>query len=195
MLGLCQETNSFKWTLSVQIFSQHYAKRIWSRSNFPREISLNVSGGVCILLTTNVNINFSWTSWSRGTFKITVAVIFMPFVCFPVLVGDLSYEAHVQTHGGGAPGESPVAPEDRVPQHPHTHLPHLSSASVQHQDSESAFGWSLWGPAPTAIYIRLTLALWQLTWAFTVRFCKQTCLHPSRHRPSIIKEHSVILWM
>lgn len=82
MLGLCQETNSFKWTLSVQIFSQHYAKRIWSRSNFPREISLNISGGVCILLTTNVNINFSWTSWSRGTFKITVAVIFMPFGVF-----------------------------------------------------------------------------------------------------------------
>ena len=46
-------------------------------------------------------------------------------------VGDLPYEAHVQTHGGGAPSEPPVASEDRVPQHPHTHLPHLSRSLRQ----------------------------------------------------------------
>lgn len=37
----------------------------------------------------------------------------------------------------------------------------LSSRS----DSESTFRWSSRGPAPTAIYIRLTLALWQLTYS------------------------------
>lgn len=54
-------------------------------------------------------------------------------MCFHVFVGDLPYEAHVQTHSGGAPSEPPVAPEDRVPQHPHTHLPYLSSPAAQQQ--------------------------------------------------------------
>lgn len=54
-------------------------------------------------------------------------------MCFHVFVGDLPYEAHVQTHGGGAPSDPPVASEDRVPQHPHTHLPHLSSPAAQQQ--------------------------------------------------------------
>lgn len=49
------------------------------------------------------------------------------------LVGDLPNEAHVQTHGGGAPSEPPVAPEDRVPEHPHSHLPHLSRVAARSQ--------------------------------------------------------------
>lgn len=43
--------------------------------------------------------------------------------------GDLPYEAHVQTHSRGAPSEPPIATEDRVPQHPHSDLPHLSPPS------------------------------------------------------------------
>lgn len=49
------------------------------------------------------------------------------FLCvFHGLVGDLPYEAHVQTHRSGAPSDPPVASEDRVPHHPHPHIPHLS---------------------------------------------------------------------
>lgn len=47
---------------------------------------------------------------------------------FCVFAGDLPYEAHVQTHGSGAPSEPPVPPEDWIPQYPNTHLSHLSSA-------------------------------------------------------------------
>nr|XP_012620798.1 zinc finger protein 362 isoform X2 [Microcebus murinus]XP_012620799.1 zinc finger protein 362 isoform X2 [Microcebus murinus] len=41
-------------------------------------------------------------------------------------LGDLPDEAHVQTHGGGAPGEPSLAPEDGVPRHPGANLSHLS---------------------------------------------------------------------
>lgn len=73
------------------------------------------------------------------------SLIFDHLLYFHVFAGDLPYEAHVQTHGGGAPSEPPVAPEDRVPQHPHTHLPHLSSPRPlsSRSESESTFGWSL----------------------------------------------------
>jgi len=60
-----------------------------------------------------------------------MSVIHLLLVCFHVFIGDLPYEAHVQTHSGGAPSESPVTPEDRVPHPPHSHLPHLSSLDVQ----------------------------------------------------------------
>ncbi len=65
-------------------------------------------------------------------------------VYFRVFVGDLPYEAHVQTYGGGTPSEPPVASEDRVPQHPHTHLPHLSSPAP-------------WQQVGFRVYVRLEL--------------------------------------
>lgn len=62
-----------------------------------------------------------------------MALIQFCLVCFSFFAGDLPYEAHVQTHGGGAPSEPPVASEDRVPKHPHPHLPNLSSPGPQQQ--------------------------------------------------------------
>lgn len=47
---------------------------------------------------------------------------------FCVFAGDLPYEAHVQTHGGGTPGEPSLSTEDGVSQYPHTDLPHLSTS-------------------------------------------------------------------
>lgn len=60
--------------------------------------------------------------------KSTAATEEMILIICPVslCVGDLPYEAHVQTHGGGAPRHPPVTSEERVPHHPHPHLPHLS---------------------------------------------------------------------
>lgn len=43
--------------------------------------------------------------------------------------GDLSDEAHVQTHSSGAPGDSAFAAPERVSQHPHPHLAHLNPVS------------------------------------------------------------------
>lgn len=65
----------------------------------------------------------------------------MFFTCVCVFIGDLPNEAHVQTHGGGTPSESPVTTEDRVSQHPHPHLSHLNS-------TPSEFGQRSSGPAP-----------------------------------------------
>lgn len=62
-------------------------------------------------------------------------------LCVCVFIGDLPNEAHVQTHGGGTPSESPVTTEDRVSQHPHPHLSHLNS-------TPSEFGQRSSGPAP-----------------------------------------------
>lgn len=48
--------------------------------------------------------------------------------CFP---GDLPYEAHVQTHTGGAFGDPSLSSaQDRVPRHPYTDCPHLSSSTL-----------------------------------------------------------------
>lgn len=40
--------------------------------------------------------------------------------------GDLPYEAHVQTHRGGASRQPPFPTENRISQHPHTHFTYLS---------------------------------------------------------------------
>lgn len=54
---------------------------------------------------------------------------FSVFSLFLVLFsGDLPYEAHVQTHSGGASGYPPLSPENRISQYPHTRLSHLSFA-------------------------------------------------------------------
>ena len=89
-----------------------------------------------------------------------------PPFAFSLFTGDIPYEAHVQTHRGGAPSEPSVTTEDRVPQHPHTHLPHLSSLtqsshySQQHSRLEfiSHVRLAFRGPAHTVIYIKPTLA-------------------------------------
>lgn len=47
-----------------------------------------------------------------------------------LFIGDLPYEAHVQTHSGGASGQPPLSPENRISQYPHTCLSHLSFASL-----------------------------------------------------------------
>lgn len=40
--------------------------------------------------------------------------------------GNLPYEAHVQTHRGGASRQPPFPTENRISQHPHTHFTYLS---------------------------------------------------------------------
>lgn len=69
----------------------------------------------------------AYTSVSKGTphlrcTGVSTRVNLRPSDC----AGDLSHEAHVQTHGRGALSDPPVTSADRVPQHPHPHLPHLS---------------------------------------------------------------------
>jgi hypothetical protein len=48
------------------------------------------------------------------------------FCISPLSTGDLPDEAYVQTHGGGAPGEPSLTPEDGVSWHPRANLSHLS---------------------------------------------------------------------
>lgn len=99
-------------------------------------------------------------------------VMFVLGYYFFVLSGDLPNEAHVQTHSGGAPSEPPVTPADRVSQHPHPHLPHLSRKIF--------FGVCVRPDLPgphTYAHSHQTysmLPLWQLAWEFGVRFRKRT---------------------
>lgn len=67
-----------------------------------------------------------------------------------IVAGDLSDEAHVQTHGRGALCDPPVPSEDRVPQHPHPHLPHLrpSHSTGPTRPVSQSSGGSLPGPCP-----------------------------------------------
>lgn len=44
-------------------------------------------------------------------------------------LGNLPYEAHVQTHRGGASSQPPFPTENRISQHPHTHFTYLSFLS------------------------------------------------------------------
>lgn len=71
-----------------------------------------------------------------------------------LVAGDLSDEAHVQTHGRGALSEPPVTSEDRVPRHPHPHLPHLNPPAqlADRPDCQSS-SWSPRGPAPGATHL------------------------------------------
>lgn len=111
----------------------------------------------------------SWRWWTPRVFSPPVSSLVESLNVCGLVAGDLPNEAHVQTHGGGAPGEPPVASEDRVPQHPHTHLPHLSPSQ---QD-----GWSRWSmlrlelkgpvprpPHPTPGHLhKAYISIWQLT--------------------------------
>lgn len=54
------------------------------------------------------------------------------FLCF-FPPGDVPYEAHVQTHNGGARGVPSFPPaQNRASRHPHTDLAHLSSPRQRH---------------------------------------------------------------
>lgn len=84
--------------------------------------------------------------------------------------GDLPDEAHVQTHGGGAPGEPSLAPEDRVPRHPGANFPHLSRPRrcPAHWQTQTRPGStrpdSLQGPPGTA-KLSMTFLTFQKAWA------------------------------
>lgn len=53
----------------------------------------------------------------------------LTFSCsLSLFIGDLPYEAHVQTHSGGASGQPPLSTENRISQYPHTCISHLSFA-------------------------------------------------------------------
>ncbi len=100
---------------------------------------------------------------------------FVSLVYSHVFVGDLPYEAHVQTHGGGAPGEPPVASEDRVPQYPHTHLPHLSCPAAQQQVGFRVQELELTRPCTHSHLHKAYISI--MTADISIRF--KGCLHPS----------------
>lgn len=60
----------------------------------------------------------------RSTYgKIPLSSYYKTVFCFS---GNLPYEAHVQTHRGGASRQPPFPTENRISQHPHTHFTYLS---------------------------------------------------------------------
>lgn len=118
------------------------------------------------------------------------ALQFWTLTC--VFAGDLPYEAHVQTHSGGAPSEPSVASEDRVPQHPHPHLPHLSSPAARQQVGFKVYlRLELMRPCTHSHLHKAYISI--MTADMSIQLTG--CLHPSRHRPSVKNEHSVIMWM